>query len=93
MAIIECPECKKQISSAATACISCGFPVSPVSPLSAVPIEQTGKKWKKLTLIGAGLVVGGLISMALIGSAGAILLAAGIPVLVYTGFGQWWHHG
>lgn len=34
MALIECPECKKEISDKATSCPHCGFPMSPASPVS-----------------------------------------------------------
>lgn len=37
MALIDCPECGRQVSSAAEACPQCGYPISPVLPLSTEP--------------------------------------------------------
>ncbi len=37
MALINCPECGKQVSTAALACPSCGYPVAPQAP-EAAPI-------------------------------------------------------
>ena len=44
MALIECPECKKQISDKAHACIHCGYPISKIKPqnehIEQHPIED-----------------------------------------------------
>ena len=37
MALIHCPECGKEISDKAPACIHCGYPLSPVSPEQTEP--------------------------------------------------------
>ena len=42
MALIECPECRKQVSTAARACPSCGFPVAEkIAPMDATPATPT----------------------------------------------------
>jgi hypothetical protein len=47
MALINCPECGKQVSTAAAACPSCGYPISPsqqekvqASPIAGVPVSN-----------------------------------------------------
>jgi len=80
-----CPSCGTAINGA-NFCSSCGSPAT-------VTIEKTGKKWKKLTVIGAGCIVGGLLGLALFGPIGALLFLIGLPVLIYTSIGKWWHHG
>lgn len=45
MALINCPECGKQISDKATKCIHCGYPVNPANLQNRVePIESTVKR-------------------------------------------------
>lgn len=40
MALINCPECQKEISSSAKACPNCGFPVSSTSEVAATIYEE-----------------------------------------------------
>lgn len=47
MALIECPECKKQISDKARACIHCGYPISKIK-LQNEHIEQHPNEDAKL---------------------------------------------
>ena len=37
MALIDCPECQKQISDQAPTCIHCGFPIKPQTPPETQP--------------------------------------------------------
>lgn len=93
MAIIQCPECKKEVSDKAQFCPSCGYAIG------ATVVEQTSKKWKRLQLIGAFLLVVGVIT--LIGgykSSGGLITAlllnvAGLILVVYARTQTWWHHG
>jgi uncharacterized membrane protein YvbJ len=85
-----CSACGSAISDEAKFCDKCGHSVG---SSIVTTIEQTGKKWKKLSLIGAALVVGGIIVTTIVPPLGALMLLAGIAVLVYTSFGKWWHHG
>ena len=41
MALIKCPECGKEISDKAVACINCGCPVSAMKSAPAQPTEST----------------------------------------------------
>ena len=59
MSLIECPDCKKQISDHAPTCPNCGRPMS--AP-TIQTIEATGKIWKGIQLIGALLMCIGVIS-------------------------------
>lgn len=39
MALIQCPECKKQISDRATSCPNCGNPMRSYDPQGSTPIS------------------------------------------------------
>ena len=69
MALIDCPECGKQVSSKAPTCPNCGAPIAtvPVASTSTPPrasapevqtIEQTSKIWKALQVFGVLLMLG-----------------------------------
>lgn len=62
MALISCPECKKEISDKASSCPSCGAPISNKNTNSAgsshTSVTRTGAKWEG---IGFLLIVGGMI--------------------------------
>lgn len=61
--------------------------------MEAITIEQTGKKWKKLILIGAALIVSGLFLSAVVSTAAVILTVIGLIITIYAGIGKWWNHG
>lgn len=42
MALINCPECGKEISDKAKVCINCGCPISEINPAGSVSILMTG---------------------------------------------------
>lgn len=48
MALIKCPECGKEISNAATACIHCGYPLAQFNNISICEID--GKKYNLPTV-------------------------------------------
>ena len=61
MALIECPECKKQISDTAPACPQCGAPIaSSISLLSATTetIKRRSSSWPYFLLVLLVLIVG-----------------------------------
>ena len=61
MAMINCPECGKSISSEATGCPSCGFPIKP----PPVPAKKTGLWWGLgcLLAVPAMFVVVGIVGL------------------------------
>lgn len=102
MALIACPECKRDISDRAAFCPQCGSPMN--APRTAteppVQIEQTGKDWKIVQAGGAALMLlGSVACMAALGNPGSDPIVgsglAGIGLLAYiTGrVGAWWFHG
>ena len=95
MALINCPECKKEISDKATSCPYCGC------PLKATTIEQTGKKWKGIQLAGMILVLLGgfkfyqsrFVDYSYRGTNQSIsILIIGFIVILIGGIGAWWYH-
>ncbi len=92
MALIECSECGKKISSKAKECPSCG------NPIAATTVEQTGKKWKGSQLIGVIILIIGAIWLIVKLGAGedaltaAIFTAVGLFLYVFSRLMAWWHH-
>jgi hypothetical protein len=58
MALIDCPECKKQISDQAPVCPHCGYAQKPIT------IEKTSKSWKVVQLVAGFMFIVGLISLS-----------------------------
>lgn len=98
MALINCPECKKQVSDVAAQCPDCGYPIYQASvthgkPQAVTTIEQTDKKWKKAKIASAVLIIFGLLfAMGGSSSIGVWLMFAGIVAGLYGAIGGWWHH-
>lgn len=71
MAMIQCPECNKPMSDSASACPSCGYPVSP-------PPLQTPKKKGMPGWAIALIIIGcmGVIALPVIGMMAAIAIPA-----------------
>jgi uncharacterized membrane protein YvbJ len=103
MALVKCPECGNQVSTAAASCPKCGAPVgSPGISTPLATIQQTSKRLKLHSLFSSitlciGLVW--LIAGIAGGEAGAspspvaiILLLVGIVWYIATRFRIWWHH-
>jgi uncharacterized membrane protein YvbJ len=92
---VSCPDCGKQISDAAPACIHCGRPMRPAHG-AVQTIEATGKVWKLLTLAGGLLFVISLIAVFISGGASKPPVWAAMTggVLFILGrIGGWWRHG
>jgi hypothetical protein len=61
MALIECSECKRQISSAATVCPGCGHPVTGGGGGSSYHAQQPGLELRPIgILLGLVLIASGL---------------------------------
>ena len=103
MALIECYECKNQISSHAACCPSCGAPVELDSgagtPLATT--QLTSKKFKVHEIYSAILTILGIILLIFFAANGSfILLYLGVFItligliwFICTKFRIWWHHG
>jgi hypothetical protein len=95
MSLINCPECGKDVSSLAAACIHCGAPLQrAMNPVGVVTTQQTSKTYKAIQLAGALCLIVGVVSC----SSGApeksgILFLVGICLYVGGRLGAWWNHG
>lgn len=92
MSLIQCPECKKQISDKAQSCPTCGYSAV------ATTVEQTSKRWKGLQIIGAMLVIigfpvifTGFDSPGLL-TFGVVMMLVGLIVVIYARAKAWWYH-
>lgn len=88
MALVSCPECSKQISSAAASCPNCGHPMLAQTPTSPTP-ALIQPKWNRgiaavLSLIipGAGQMYKGQVGNGLLW---LIFVVIGYAVLVIPG--------
>lgn len=61
MALIKCPDCGKEVSDAASACIHCGRPIAPSEKPEAK--KNTNPATKELG-VGGWLFIGGLVLIA-----------------------------
>ena len=65
MALIECPECGRDVSSSAAACPSCAYPVgtgTPPVPPRAVGGPPKSQWWKTAASIVGRLALGGFLA-------------------------------
>ncbi|RZL89968.1 MAG: hypothetical protein EOP82_17310 [Variovorax sp.] len=100
MAMIQCDECDATVSDdKAVSCIMCGAPLhsamAALSPTAAdVTTQQTGKKYKGLQSLGAGLLCAGVVSLTAKEPGVAVgLLMMGLMVLLGERVGAWWNRG
>lgn len=101
MALINCPDCSKEISDTASTCIGCGRPMrdgtpsfSPVAGNATQPIviEQTSKKWKAGLLWGIVLLVFGFFSVTIFGAFSLVICVVAILLILGSLLGAWWNH-
>ncbi|HQB11404.1 MAG TPA: zinc-ribbon domain-containing protein [Candidatus Omnitrophota bacterium] len=90
MALIKCPECQLEVSDKAAACPKCGYPIAVDKKVQT--IEQTGKKYKGMTLIGFFVAVLGLFSLNFSIDLGLSLILVGVVMMFAGKIGGWWHH-
>jgi predicted benzoate:H+ symporter BenE len=101
MALIECPDCKRQISDAATACLGCGRPVAVAPPTTEIAatrdvqlIEKHAKSYKAGMLCGFALVIGGFFSAIVFGGEFALfVMVCGVILFLWNVMAAWWNHG
>lgn len=101
MALVKCPECKREVSSAAAACPQCAYPLNSAGMRGKVLTEQTGKKYKgQIVMSVLGLFLGVII--AIVGAATGLEPVTGLGIftcmaclawLVTVKFLAWWQHG
>ena len=87
MALIDCPDCGKQVSDQASACPACAHPIR------AITIEATGKKWKAQQLAFGALILLGFILVFSYPAFGGLLCIAGLTGVIRARVGAWWQHG
>lgn len=78
MALITCPDCKKEVSDKAPNCPGCGRPMSSFSSKSV----QTKRKGGKYEAIGFLLIVSGMIMCFIAGTLGALLIICGFIIFL-----------
>ena len=76
MALINCKECGKEMSSSASACPSCGKPAEDVAK------KERSKKRGNVQGAGCLIIIVGFVLMLLSPIVGTLALAAGIVVLL-----------
>ena len=100
MALITCPDCKKEISESAPTCPHCGRPMKPATQT----IEETAKQYKiHIAASVVSMIVGVMIiymSISKMGNIstkgaifGAIITMIGLIWYIATKIEVWWHHG
>jgi uncharacterized membrane protein YvbJ len=107
MALINCPECAKKVSDAASVCPNCGVAIASKreaqkAGASLTTIQETSKKLKLQTLgavlaiiIGVVWLIGQMNSGQGAGEPGAIpmlFIVGGLGWYFVTRFRIWWHH-
>ena len=105
MALINCPECKREISSLATSCPHCGIPMSNVQDTkttgeSITTIQETSKRLKKQIIYSVIVIVISipLFILAVSNDSGSLGLISGLLFFVgaiwYIAIKTmvWWHH-
>ena len=93
MALMQCPDCGKQISEAAPACPHCGRPRDQDG--TPVTTQLTAKSLKAAQAIGAILIALSLLGLMTNSNHAYILLAFILGVALYIGarLAAWWYHG
>jgi len=105
MALVQCRECGRGVSSEADSCPQCGCRMrsqpQPQSQSKGVQtIELTGKRWKAYGCLGAILPVGGFVTMMANQDdtsgtpflLGVLAIVLGLVLAVVARLGKWWYH-
>ena len=106
MALIQCPDCKKEVSENAVTCIGCGCPLgadkeSEGSGVNHLTTTQLTSKSLKLqsALAGTAFVVGGVMYWVAAsnnntpGMVATVLFVGGLLWYIKIAIRKWWHHG
>jgi len=103
MALMNCPDCARDVSDKAATCPHCGYPIGPPARASGSVqvIEKIGRRWKAVRVAGWVLIVAGVVVLragrATHGSGraplGWWLAGAGVGCLLTSRAGAWWYHG
>ena len=107
MALINCTECKKEISNTAISCPHCGASIKTekntvFSNLDTITIQQTSKKLKIHTIYSILIIIIGFIlniKSQLLGTfaiyiaiVGQVFILIGLFWLIITRLRIWWNH-
>jgi hypothetical protein len=102
MALIRCPECHRDVSSKATSCPNCAYPIARTLLQGPVQvIETTGRRWKGVRVLGWLLILVAAFMLFAEWAAnnsrgvavGWSIGLAGVACLWTSRVGAWWYHG
>ena len=108
MALVQCPDCEKQVSTSAVACPHCGAPIAGAQEAKAAgtPLtttQSTSKKLKGQKIISVlMIIIGSVWLFTLLSQEPDPESGTGLPMLitlvgviwfVVVRFRSWWHHG
>jgi hypothetical protein len=94
MAIINCPECNKEVSDRARACPNCGNPMGVASESRPdVTIQATGKTHKMVQVIGVAITVLALPVFLASPVLGVLMLIGGPITYIVGRASAWAQHG
>ncbi len=107
MALIECNECGKKVSSKALSCPECGYPIADEAEVEAIgtpvtTVQETSKAIKSHIAMAACLIIGGC-TFSMVSSAGGTenfgfklgiwMMLIGFVWYLISQIRGWWHHG
>lgn len=106
MALIECPECGRDVSDQAAACPHCGYPLRQAMGAERRPRKQEFEhevrsvkraepegRLRRLRRMAVGLALAGLAFLA-VGAPAAVTVVsvvAGLLLYAYVRIAAWWH--
>lgn len=98
MPLINCPDCNREVSTAAVSCPSCGSPINVVEPLV---IEQTSKVYKQKMILGQFFIIFGILGVfvfpffmsPIVIILGFFSLVIGLVLFLYGKLAAYWNHG
>ena len=99
MTLMQCTECKSQISDKADACPNCGNPINQKNAENSIQtIQETGKSLKLHYILSISLwLIGFFTAMlserkSLLFYTGIAIFAIGVLWFLITKFRMWWNH-